>query len=97
MASVSRALVEPPGGVQNATGVHTLTTDWKKSDTLSGKTGAGMALVEPEVRVSWLVGRLSAGGKHYIFASNIVRRGTLDPVEASRQAFRTFRERRLID
>ena len=95
--TVFRALVEPPGGVQNATGIHTLSKKWKKGDTLSGKTGAGMALEDPEVRVSWLVGRLSAGGKDYIFASNIVRRGTLDPVEASRQAFRTFRERQLID
>lgn len=94
---VLRALLEPPGGVQNATGVHTLSTKWKKGDTLTAKTGGGMALDDPEVRVSWLVGRLSAGGKDYIFASNIVRRGTLDPVEASRQAFKVFRERRLID
>lgn len=94
---VLRALLEPPGGVQNATGIHTLSTHWKKGDMLSAKTGAGMALEDPEIRVSWLVGRLSAGGKDYIFASNIVRRGTLDPVEASRQAFKVFRERRLID
>ena len=94
---VFRALVEPPGGVQNATGVHTLSTSWRKGDTLSAKTGAGMALTDPQVRVSWLVGELSAGGKKYIFASNTVRRGTLDPVEAARQAFNVFRERRLID
>ena len=94
--TVFRALVEPPGGVQNATGIHKLSAKWKKGDTLSGKTGAGMALEDPEVRVSWLVGRLSAGGKDYIFASNIVRRGTLDPVEAARQAFKAFRERHLI-
>lgn len=94
---VLRALLEPPGGVQNATGIHTLSTNWKKGDTMSAKTGAGMALEDPESRVSWLVGRLSAGGRDYIFASNIVRRGTLDPVEASRLAFRIFRERRLID
>ena len=95
--TVFRALVEPPGGVQNATGIHTLSTKWKRGDTLSGKTGAGMALADPELRVSWLVGRLQAGGKDYIFASNIVRRGTLDPVDASRLAFKTFRERQLID
>jgi beta-lactamase class D len=95
--TVFHALEEPPGGVQNATGIHTLSMNWKKGDTLSAKTGAGMALEDPIVRVSWLVGRLSAGGSDYIFASNIVRRGTLDPVEASRQAFKTFRERRLID
>ena len=95
--TVFRALVEPPGAVQNATGIHTLSTDWRKGDTLSAKTGAGMALADPEVRVSWLVGRLSAGGKDYIFASNIVRRGPLDPVDAARQAFKVFRERRLID
>ena len=95
--TVFHALIEPAGGVQNATGIHTLTSNWKNGDTLSAKTGAGMALADPEVRVSWLVGRLSAGGNDYIFASNIVRRGELDPVEAARQAFKTFRERRLID
>ena len=94
---VFHALVEPPGGVQNATGIHALATNWKKGDTLSAKTGAGMALADPDVRVSWLVGRLSAGGKDYIFASNIVRRGALDAVEASRLAFKTFRDRHLID
>jgi len=94
---VERAMVEPPGGVQNATGVHTLTKTWRNGDVLSGKTGAGMARADPEERVSWLVGRLTAGGKHYVFASNIVRRATLDPVEASRLAFKTFRERKLID
>ena len=94
---VFRALIEPPGGVQNATGVHTLSANWKNGDTLSAKTGAGMALADPEVRVSWLVGRLSAGGKDYVFASNIVRRGELDPVDASRLAFRTFAQRKLID
>ena len=95
--TVFHALIEPPGGVQNATGIHALSTKWRKSDTLSAKTGAGMALSDPEVRVSWLVGRLSAGGKDYIFASNTVRHGQLDPVDAARQAFNAFRERRLID
>jgi beta-lactamase class D len=95
--TVFHALIEPPGGVQNATGIHTLSANWKKSDTLSAKTGAGMAFADPEVRVSWLVGRLSAGGKDYIFASNTVRRGQLDPVDAARQAFKVFRERHLID
>lgn len=94
---VRRAMIEPAGGVQNATGSHQLTAPWGADTELTGKTGAGMALADPETRVSWLVGRLSVRGKHYIFASNIVRRGSLDPVEASRQAFRTLRERRLIE
>ena len=94
---VRRAMVEPAGGVQNATGSHRLTTPWGADTELTAKTGAGMALSDPATRVSWLVGRLSVRGKHYIFASNVVRGGTLDPVEASRVAFRTFRERRLIE
>ena len=96
-ATVQRAMVEPAGGVQNATGVHKLAAPWGTETELTAKTGAGMALTDPEIRVSWLVGRLSVRGKHFIFASNIVRRGTLEPIEAARLAFRTFRERRLID
>ena len=96
-AAVRRAMIEPPGGVQNATGVHQLTKPWSAGTELTAKTGAGMALTDSAIRVSWLVGRLSVRGKHYIFASNVVRAGTLDPVEASRLAFRTFRERRLIE
>ena len=95
--TVMRAMVEPAGGVQNATGVHALTTPWSSGTELTAKTGAGMALLDPEVRVSWLVGRLSVNGRHYIFASNVVRRGSVDPVDAARLAFKTFRERRLID
>ena len=94
---VKRAMIEPQGGVQNATGSHPLTTAWGADTELTAKTGAGMALTDPAIRVSWLVGRLSVSGKHYIFASNVVRAGTLDPVDASRLAFRTFRERRLIE
>ena len=96
-ATVQRAMVEPAGGVQNATGVHKLTAPWGTATELTAKTGAGMALTDPEIRVSWLVGRLSVRGKHYIFASNIVRRGTLEPIEAARLAFKTFRERKLIE
>ena len=94
---VKRAMIEPAGGVQNATGVHTLGAPWGAERELAGKTGAGMALSDPEIRVSWLVGRLTVNERHYVLASNIVRRGTLDPVEASRLAFRIFRERRLIE
>lgn len=94
---VFRALVQPAGAVQNATGVHRLGAAWDSQTELSAKTGAGMALEDPAVRVSWLVGRLSVAGKRYIFASNVVRRGSLDPVEASRLAFRTFRQRGLIE
>lgn len=95
--TVMRAMLEPAGGVQNATGVHTLTTPWNSATELTAKTGAGIALVDPEVRVSWLVGRLSVAGRRYIFASNVVRRGPVDPVDAARLAFKTFRERGLIE
>jgi beta-lactamase class D len=82
--------------VQNATGVHALGEAWDASTELAAKTGAGMALEDPAVRVSWLIGRLSVRGRPYLFASNIVRRGTLDPIEAARLAFQTFRERGLL-
>jgi beta-lactamase class D len=95
--TVFDALVQPHGSVQNATGIHTLAKDWPPGVELSAKTGAGMALDDEGVRVSWLVGRLTSNGRHYIFASNIVRRAPLDPVGAARQAFKAFRDRRLID
>jgi beta-lactamase class D len=94
---VFHALLQPAGAVQNSTGVHKLASTWRPGTELSAKTGGGMALIDPELRVSWLVGRVTLGGQHYVFASNIVRRGTLDPVDAARLAFRTFRQRKLID
>ena len=96
IATVQRALMEPERGVQNATGVHILIDTWPPQTELSGKTGAGQALDDPQRRVSWLVGRLTAGGRHYLFASNVTRRGSLDPLEGSRLAFRTFRARGLM-
>lgn len=69
---------------------------WREGTELSAKTGAGMALEDPEERVSWLVGCLIVEGHDYIFASSIVRRGALDPLDAARLAFRTFRARGLV-
>jgi beta-lactamase class D len=96
VATVRRALVQPARSVQNSTGLHVLSEQWREGTELSAKTGAGTAREEPGERVSWLVGRLTVGGRHYIFASNIVRRGAVDPVDAARLAFRTFRARGLI-
>ena len=95
--TVVRAMGEPAGGVQNATGIHKLASPWGSDVELTAKTGAGMARKDPEIRVSWLVGRLSVKGRHYIFASDIVRHGTVDPVDAARLAFETFRRRKLIE
>jgi len=94
--TVVQAMVEPAGGVQNSTGIHKLTAPWGSGTELTAKTGAGMALEDPQVRVSWLVGRLSIGGRHHIFASNVVRRGPVEPVDGARLAFKTFRERGLL-
>ena len=96
VATVQRALTEPPRGVQNSTGVHVLIDKWPAGTVLTGKTGGGRALDDPAMRVSWLVGRLTVRGRHYVFAANVTRRDSLDPVEASRLAFRTFTARGLI-
>lgn len=55
MTSVRTALLQDPGAVENASGVHPLGVTWRPGLSLSAKTGATMA--EDGTNVSWLVGR----------------------------------------
>ena len=55
MTGVRTALLQDPGAVENASGVHPLGVTWRPGLSLSAKTGATMA--EDGTNVSWLVGR----------------------------------------
>ena len=73
VATVQGALVQDPAMVENASGVHPLGVTWRDGLALSAKTGATAA--DDGTNVSWLVGRLTADGRHYVFAGAVWRPG----------------------
>ncbi len=74
---VREILVQPEGRIVNALGEHPFAAPWPEGTTVHGKTGRA----EDEGRaVSWLVGRVTRGGRGWIFVSSVV--GSEDPVAA---------------
>jgi beta-lactamase class D len=91
---VEDALVQAAGTVQNARGVHALTTSWPAGTVLNAKTGA--TTIANGGSVSWLVGALTAGRGRHVFASAVWRdRGGVDQLDAARRALSTFTTRGL--
>ncbi len=74
---VREILVQPEGRIVNALGEHPLAAPWPKGTTVLAKTGRA----EDDGRaVSWLVGRVTRGGRRWIFVSCAV--GSEDPMAA---------------
>ncbi|MEP7118075.1 MAG: penicillin-binding transpeptidase domain-containing protein [Acidobacteriota bacterium] len=95
LAAVQAALIEEPGAVENATGSHPLEAQWRAGLVLSAKTGATQA--DDGTSVSWLVGRLTADGRHYVFASAAWRLGAqVDALDGARAATAAFVHRGLL-
>jgi len=67
LATVQTALIQDPGTVENATGIHRLPVAWRSNIILSAKTGATRA--DDGTNVAWLVGQLTVDAKNYVFAS----------------------------
>ncbi len=89
---VEDALVQTPGTIQNARGVHTLAASWPQSAVLNAKTGA--TTTASGESVSWLVGALTVGDRRHVFASAVWReRGGVDQLDAARLAMTTFDRR----
>ena len=89
---VEDALVQTPGTVQNARGVHTLAKSWPRHAVLNAKTGA--TTITSGESVSWLVGALTVGGERTVFASAVWRAGGgVDQLDAARLALTTFDRR----
>ena len=92
---VENALEQQPGVVETARGVHPLGTPWPRAARLTCKTGA--TTLRSGESVSWLVGKLTVAATPYVFASVAWReRGTVDQLEATRLAMRTFAARGLF-
>ncbi len=91
---VEDALTQQPGTVQNARGVHRLSTSWPRDAVLNSKTGATTTQMES---VSWLVGALNVAKNRYVFASAVSReRGGVEQLAAARAAMAAFERRRIL-
>lgn len=90
---IEDALVQTPGTVQNARGVHRLTLSWPAGVVLSSKTGA--TTIASRESVSWLVGVLTVRDARYVFASAVWREDGVNQLDAARLAIKIFNERGL--
>ena len=89
------AMVQAPGTVENARGVHRLEAAWRDGIALNSKTGA--ATIESGESVSWLVGQLSIDDRKLTFASAVWRgKGGVDTLDATRLTIKTFVNRGLL-
>ena len=83
------AMLQAPGTVENARGVHKLAATWRPGITLNSKTGA--STIESGESVSWLVGQLTVDDRKMTFASAVWRpSGGVDTLDATRLAIRAF-------
>jgi beta-lactamase class D len=89
------ALVQAPGTVENARGVHTLDARWRDGVVLNSKTGA--TTIASGQSVSWLVGELTVDARKVVFASAVWRSaGGVDTLDATRLAVKTFVDRGVL-
>jgi beta-lactamase class D len=89
------AMLQAPGTVENARGVHKLDAAWRNSITLISKTGA--TTIESGESVSWLVGQLAVDDRKLTFASAVWRaKGGVDTLDAVRLAIKTFVDRGVL-
>ena len=89
------ALVQAPGTVENARGVHKLNAKWRAGLSLNSKTGA--TTIESGESVSWLVGQLTVDGRRLVFVSAVWRpSGGVDTLDATRLAIQTFVDRGVL-
>jgi beta-lactamase class D len=61
------AMLQAPGTVENARGVHKLDATWSPGIKLNSKTGA--TTIESGESISWLVGQLTVDKRELTFAS----------------------------
>ena len=96
MRMIEDALMQTPGTVQNARGIHKLTSTWPAGTVLNAKTGA--TTIASGESVSWLVGALIVRDRRHVFASAVWgERGGVDQLDAARLTLRTFQQRKLCD
>ena len=92
---LQEAMLQAPGTVENARGIHKLDANWRNGITLNSKTGA--TTIESGESVSWLVGRLTVDDRQLTFASAVWRaKGGVDTLDAVRLAIKTFVDRGVL-
>jgi beta-lactamase class D len=92
---LKEAMLQAPGTVENARGVHRLDAAWEDGVSLNSKTGA--TTIETGESVSWLVGELTVDNRKVSFASAVWRdKGGVDSLDAARLAIRTFVDRGVL-
>ena len=92
---LQEAMLQAPGTVENARGVHTLDTTWRSGIALNSKTGA--TTIESGESVSWLVGQLTVDDRKLTFASAVWRgKGGVDTLDATRLSTKTFVDRGVL-
>jgi beta-lactamase class D len=88
-------MLQAPGTVENARGVHTLDASWRNGITLNSKTGA--TTIESGESVSWLVGQLTVDDRKVTFASAVWRaKDGVDTLDAVRLAIKTLVDRGVL-
>lgn len=92
--AVRGGLLQQPGAVENATGVHPLDVAWRAGWSLESKTGA--TRMADGRGVSWLVGRWTIDGRAYVFAGAAWRPGEVDGLDGTRAVVNAFRDRGLL-
>ena len=92
--AVIGAMMQAPGTVENARGVHKLDAQWKDGIALNSKTGASTTAKES---VSWLVGQLTVGDRRIVFASAVWNPKGVETLDATRLAIRTFVARGILE
>ena len=94
VALIRAALEQPPGAIENASGVTRLDGDWPAGARWNAKTGRTRF---DDRRVNWLVGDLIVGDHPYVFAAAVWRDGAeLGSVDAAQLAVDTFIARGLF-
>jgi beta-lactamase class D len=89
------AMLQAPGTVENARGVHKLDAIWSSGLKLNSKTGA--TTLESGESVSWLVGQLSIDKRKLTFASAMWRsKGGVDTLDGARLAIQTLIDRGVL-
>lgn len=94
-AQVARALIQQPGCVENARGVHRLVATWPRDAVLNSKTGATTTTAGQQV--SWLVGALTVGDRRHVFASAVWGNDGIDQLDGARLAFETLAHRGALE
>jgi beta-lactamase class D len=92
---LKEAMLQAPGTVENARGVHRLDAAWRKGIALNSKTGA--TTIESGESVSWLVGQLTVDDRTLTFASAVWRaKGGVDTLDATELAIKAFVDRGVL-